>query len=71
VRLIDVCLTEGHQLQPQMMLLSGDPCNVISYRWYAELQEHAHGIPTIVVANKIDVDYKVRPAGGGRSYCAA
>ena len=28
--------------------------------WYAELQEHCKGIPTIVVANKIDVDYKVR-----------
>ena len=28
--------------------------------WYDELQEHCKGIPTIVVANKIDVDYKVR-----------
>mmetsp|Transcript_14175 Transcript_14175/g.38399 ORF Transcript_14175/g.38399 Transcript_14175/m.38399 type:complete len:240 (+) Transcript_14175:111-830(+) len=28
-------------------------------RWYSELQEHCKGIPTIVVANKIDVDYKV------------
>ncbi len=27
--------------------------------WYAELQEHCKGIPTIVVANKIDIDYKV------------
>lgn len=27
--------------------------------WYDELQEHCKGIPTIVVANKIDIDYKV------------
>ena len=27
--------------------------------WYEELQEHCKGVPTIVVANKIDVDYKV------------
>jgi len=29
-------------------------------RWYSELQEHCKGLPTIVVANKIDVDYKVQ-----------
>lgn len=28
-------------------------------KWYEELQEHCKGIPTIVVANKIDIDYKV------------
>mmetsp|Transcript_29385 Transcript_29385/g.53919 ORF Transcript_29385/g.53919 Transcript_29385/m.53919 type:complete len:239 (-) Transcript_29385:628-1344(-) len=28
-------------------------------QWYDELQENCKGIPTIVVANKIDVDYKV------------
>ncbi len=28
-------------------------------------QEHCKGIPTVVVANKIDIDYKVR--GGTRS----
>lgn len=28
--------------------------------WYDELQEHCKGIPTLVVANKIDIDYKVR-----------
>jgi GTPase SAR1 family protein len=28
-------------------------------QWYEELQEHCKGIPTIVIANKIDVDYKV------------
>ena len=28
-------------------------------RWYQELQEYCEGIPTYVVANKIDVDYKV------------
>lgn len=27
--------------------------------WYDELQEHCKGIPTIVVANKIDVDLRV------------
>jgi Rab-like protein 2 len=27
--------------------------------WYKELMEHRKGIPCIVVANKIDVDYKV------------
>lgn len=27
--------------------------------WYDELQENCKGIPTIVVANKIDIDYKV------------
>eukprot|EP01112_Ceratiomyxa_fruticulosa_P001060 TRINITY_DN1102_c0_g4_i2.p1 TRINITY_DN1102_c0_g4~~TRINITY_DN1102_c0_g4_i2.p1 ORF type:complete len:191 (+),score=37.38 TRINITY_DN1102_c0_g4_i2:161-733(+) len=27
--------------------------------WYKELQENRKGIPTIVVANKIDVDYSV------------
>jgi len=27
--------------------------------WYKELQEYRKGIPIIVVANKIDVDYKV------------
>ncbi len=29
-------------------------------RWYEELQSYCRGIPTIVVANKIDVDYQVR-----------
>jgi len=28
-------------------------------KWYTELQEYCQGIPTIVVANKIDIDYKV------------
>mmetsp|Transcript_6185 Transcript_6185/g.15345 ORF Transcript_6185/g.15345 Transcript_6185/m.15345 type:complete len:243 (-) Transcript_6185:1196-1924(-) len=28
-------------------------------RWYKELEEYCPGIPTIVVANKIDVDYRV------------
>ena len=28
-------------------------------RWYAELQEYCPRIPTIVVTNKIDVDYGV------------
>ncbi|KAG1678809.1 hypothetical protein FOA52_012849 [Chlamydomonas sp. UWO 241] len=28
-------------------------------QWYDELQENCKGIPTIVIANKIDVDYKV------------
>jgi GTPase SAR1 family protein len=28
-------------------------------RWYAELQEHCRGIPTFLVANKIDVNYAV------------
>ncbi len=28
-------------------------------RWYDELQDNCRGMPTIVVANKIDVDYKV------------
>ncbi len=28
-------------------------------RWYDELQANCKGIPTIVVANKIDIDYKV------------
>lgn len=28
-------------------------------RWYDELQEHSKGIPTLLVANKIDIDYKV------------
>lgn len=28
-------------------------------KWLAELQEYCPGIPTIVVANKIDVDYRV------------
>eukprot|EP00873_Tetraselmis_striata_P004610 jgi/Tetstr1/424874/TSEL_015369.t1 len=28
-------------------------------KWWAELQEYCKGIPTIVVANKIDIDYKV------------
>lgn len=27
--------------------------------WYTELQQNCKGIPTIVVANKIDVDYRV------------
>jgi hypothetical protein len=30
--------------------------------WYEELQHHAPGIPTLVVANKIDIDYQVRTA---------
>jgi hypothetical protein len=30
--------------------------------WYEELQRHAPGIPTLVVANKIDIDYQVRTA---------
>jgi len=28
-------------------------------KWWAELQEFCPGIPTVVVANKIDIDYKV------------
>lgn len=28
-------------------------------KWYDELQQHCKGIPTVVVANKIDIDYKV------------
>eukprot|EP00879_Flechtneria_rotunda_P007481 GHRR01007848.1.p1 GENE.GHRR01007848.1~~GHRR01007848.1.p1 ORF type:complete len:248 (+),score=68.21 GHRR01007848.1:144-887(+) len=28
-------------------------------RWYGELQQHAKGVPTLVVANKIDVDLQV------------
>lgn len=40
-------------------------------KWYAELQEHCKGIPTIVVANKIDVDYKVPGGGEGRVLIAA
>lgn len=28
-------------------------------RWYEELQDNCKGLPTIVVANKIDVDYRV------------
>lgn len=28
-------------------------------KWWNELQEYCKGIPTIVVANKIDIDYKV------------
>ncbi|KAG2497370.1 hypothetical protein HYH03_004528 [Edaphochlamys debaryana] len=28
-------------------------------KWYDELQENCKGIPTVVVANKIDIDYKV------------
>lgn len=27
--------------------------------WHKELQKYRSGIPTLVVANKIDVDYKV------------
>jgi 50S ribosomal subunit-associated GTPase HflX len=30
--------------------------------WYEELQHHAPGIPTLVVANKIDIDYQVGAA---------
>eukprot|EP00877_Chromochloris_zofingiensis_P002737 jgi/Chrzof1/12464/Cz06g35090.t1 len=28
-------------------------------RWYDELQDHCPGIPTLIVANKIDIDYRV------------
>ncbi|PNW70497.1 hypothetical protein CHLRE_17g722350v5 [Chlamydomonas reinhardtii] len=28
-------------------------------KWYDELQDNCKGIPTLVVANKIDIDYKV------------
>lgn len=28
-------------------------------RWFQELQEYCEGIPCIVVANRIDIDYKV------------
>ncbi|KAF6264759.1 small rab-related GTPase [Scenedesmus sp. NREL 46B-D3] len=49
---------------------SGDACIMVfdvtrklTYKnldtWYEELQRHAPGIPTLVVANKIDVDYQV------------
>lgn len=34
--------------------------------WYEELQHHAPGIPTLVVANKIDIDYQVRGWGSSR-----
>lgn len=30
-------------------------------KWFEELQQHAKGIPTLVVANKIDIDYQVTP----------
>lgn len=29
--------------------------------WYKELREHCPNIPCVLVANKIDVDYNVRP----------
>ena len=44
-------------------LVTLGPCLQVTYKnletWYEELQENCKGIPTIVVANKIDVDYKV------------
>ena len=33
-------------------------------QWYEELREAAEQIPCILVANKIDIDYNVRRAGG-------
>lgn len=33
-------------------------------KWYDELQDNCKGIPTLVVANKIDIDYKVCRAAG-------
>jgi hypothetical protein len=42
------------------------PCTQLTYKnleaWYEELQQYARGIPVIVVANKIDVNYEVRAA---------
>jgi len=44
-------------------ILAFDVTRKVTYknldRWYRELEEYCPGIPTIVVANKIDVDYRV------------
>ena len=32
--------------------------------WYGELRQYCEGIPCLLVANKIDVDYNVRRVGG-------
>jgi GTPase SAR1 family protein len=39
--------------------------------WYEELQHHAPGIPMLVVANKIDIDYQVRGAAAACCWCSA
>jgi hypothetical protein len=47
-----------------MKLLAPPPAAQVTYKnleaWYEELQHYARGIPVIVVANKIDVNYEVR-----------
>lgn len=37
--------------------------------WYEELQQYAKGVPVIVVANKIDVNYEVGGCGGWAGGC--
>ena len=34
--------------------------------WYGELRQYCEGIPCLLVANKIDVDYNVREGGRGK-----
>lgn len=35
--------------------------------WYGELRQYCEKIPCILVANKIDVDYKVHSSHAGRT----
>lgn len=54
----------SYYFRAQACIMVFDVTRKITYKnlesWYQELQQHAKGIPTLVVANKIDIDYQVR-----------
>jgi len=56
-------LHPSYYYQAHACILVFDVTRKLTYknleRWYQELQEYCEGIPTFVVANKIDIDYKV------------
>eukprot|EP00878_Enallax_costatus_P045568 GHUV01054982.1.p1 GENE.GHUV01054982.1~~GHUV01054982.1.p1 ORF type:complete len:134 (+),score=33.50 GHUV01054982.1:418-819(+) len=53
----------SYYYRAQACIMVFDVTRKITYKnlenWYQELQQHAKGIPTLVVANKIDIDYQV------------
>nr|AME21654.1 RABL2 [Gefionella okellyi] len=53
----------SYYYKAHVCLLVFDVTRKVTYKnlsnWYKELQEYRKGIPVIVVANKIDVDYRV------------
>jgi Rab-like protein 2 len=53
----------SYYYQAHACIMVFDVTRKITYKhleqWYGELQLHAPNIPTLLVANKIDIDYQV------------